>query len=255
MSSWATALTVAVDVATNRLDEPSTCGLRQSLGLRVHAVRPCIPHNVQMRTWQMVTGWVMAVALASAVGFIAIALVGVGLDPLSGPSPSATGSIGALGSGVATSPPTDRPGSSSGQLPVVTPGPAISPRGAVAAPDDVSDSVGDSSPAASPRPSPVTSGGSGSSPRATTSQALTIARSVNTAGGSATARCTDDRIALSAWSPASGYSVNEVRAGPASSVQVKFESSSRRVEIKAECRSGVPSFEAESRPENRSSDD
>jgi len=255
MSSWATGLTVAVEDSLNRLDEPSKCGLRESLGLCVHAVRPCIPHNVHMRRWQMVTGWVMAVAVASAVGFIAIALVGVGLDPLSGPSPSAAGSIAALESGVATSPPSGRPGSSSDQLPVGPPGTAISPRGAGAALDDVSDSVGDSSPAVSPRPSPVASGVSGSSPRSTPSSASTITRAVSTAGGSATAQCTGDRIALSAWSPAPGYSVDEVSAGPGDSVEVRFESSSRRVDVKAECRSGVPSFQTESRSEDQSNDD
>lgn len=213
-----------------------------------------------MRRWPWIVGWLAAVTLASVVGFVAIALVGVGLAPISGSGgASLSGSVGAIG-------PVPSP-TVGGSVPLVgaTAAPSSTPgvRGPFSngtVPDDTNDSLGNSTKVTKPgtvatsRPRTSTAPSNPGSGQKPAPAVTTVTRSVSTSGGSATARCSSDTITLTAWSPAPGYTVKEVRAGPASSIRVLFTSSSRAVEIKAECDNGAPKFEYEAHDDEGSGD-
>lgn len=73
----------------------------------------------------------------------------------------------------------------------------------------------------------------------------TQTRAFGSAGGTVIARCTGNRSYLVSWSPASGWSVDEHKRGPARSTMVTFEGDSdaaddRDVTITVTCRAGEP---------------
>jgi hypothetical protein len=96
------------------------------------------------------------------------------------------------------------------------------------------------SPAPSPRP---TTGRPSPGPRrdaAPARTAVAVTRLLSSSGGTAVARCQDDRVYLVSWSPAQGYRADEVWRGPARVARVSFESSQREVTIEARCVNGTP---------------
>jgi len=74
---------------------------------------------------------------------------------------------------------------------------------------------------------------------------------ISSEGGSVVAECTGDRVYLVSWSPKDGYSVGEVRRGPAQEAELRFEKDHVRVKISVECRGGSPvgHVEVEREPE------
>jgi hypothetical protein len=64
---------------------------------------------------------------------------------------------------------------------------------------------------------------------------------ITSEGGTVVARCAaDDLVELLSWSPAQGFSVDNAEHGPASEVDVEFESEDDDVEMKIRCVDGVP---------------
>jgi hypothetical protein len=63
---------------------------------------------------------------------------------------------------------------------------------------------------------------------------------VSSAGGTAIVRCLDSGAYLVSWSPAQGYSADDVHRGPAPEVLVRFESETRADVVTARCAAGVP---------------
>jgi hypothetical protein len=92
-------------------------------------------------------------------------------------------------------------------------------------------------------PSPATSSAHPSAPPASTGVgqvSAPVTRLLSSAGGTAVARCTGDRVYLVSWSPAQGYRVDDVARGPGRYARVTFESMRREVTIQARCVDGVP---------------
>ncbi|AWS43317.1 hypothetical protein [Streptosporangium sp. 'caverna'] len=83
--------------------------------------------------------------------------------------------------------------------------------------------------AASPRP-PLPSSADSPGPAAHT-------KVLSTGGGTVVAVCRDGLVRLRSWSPAQGYSVDDVEPGPARQAEVEFESG--RSELKVEVRCGA----------------
>ncbi|MDP9843798.1 hypothetical protein [Streptosporangium lutulentum] len=63
------------------------------------------------------------------------------------------------------------------------------------------------------------------------------AKVLSTGGGTVVAVCQDGLVRLRSWSPAQGYSVDDVEPGPARQTEVEFESD--RSELKVEVRCGA----------------
>ncbi|WP_433112706.1 septum formation initiator [Micromonospora sp. CA-246542] len=62
-----------------------------------------------------------------------------------------------------------------------------------------------------------------------------VRRSFATGGGTAVAECGADGVRLVSWAPAQGYRVHEVDRGPDDDVEVTFEGSAGRHELKVRC--------------------
>ncbi|MFG3555899.1 septum formation initiator [Micromonospora sp. NPDC047557] len=101
---------------------------------------------------------------------------------------------------------------------------------------------------ASPEPAPT---GAGSGPVATgtaspgptastVSPGPGVRRSFATDGGTAVAECGPDGVRLVSWAPAQGYRVHEVDRGPDDDVEVTFEGSAGRHELKVRCIGAEP---------------
>ncbi|MFG1702387.1 hypothetical protein ACFLIM_04260 [Nonomuraea sp. M3C6] len=64
---------------------------------------------------------------------------------------------------------------------------------------------------------------------------------IRSAGGTVIASCDGDQVTLRSWSPAQGYSVDGVEAGPAREAKVEFEpDEGEEVELKIICSGGQP---------------
>ncbi|MFC4535647.1 hypothetical protein [Sphaerisporangium dianthi] len=59
-------------------------------------------------------------------------------------------------------------------------------------------------------------------------------------GGSIVAACDGGRAVLLSWSPAQGYAVDDVNAGPAAAASLEFESDTRTVKVSVACQGDVP---------------
>ncbi|MFG3555905.1 septum formation initiator [Micromonospora sp. NPDC047557] len=98
---------------------------------------------------------------------------------------------------------------------------------------------------ASPEPAPTGTTGTGpaasgtASPGPATASAASpgpgVRRSFATDGGTAVAECGPDGVRLVSWAPAQGYRVHEVDRGPDDDVEVTFEGSAGRHELKVRC--------------------
>ncbi len=91
-----------------------------------------------------------------------------------------------------------------------------------------------------PAPAPRTSAVPGP---ATSSPSVTrVDKLVRTAGGTVIASCQGDRVTLRSWSPAQGYSVDGVEAGPGLEASVEFEPGGEggEVEVTIRCQGGRP---------------
>lgn len=89
-------------------------------------------------------------------------------------------------------------------------------------------------------PSGTASPGTGP-PLAVGGKDVRVAQSV---GGTVLFRCTDSALTVASWTPAQGYSVNEPPAsGPTDRARVRFESSTKRVDVDIRCVGDVPSVD------------
>ncbi|MGW7479960.1 hypothetical protein ACWGH8_15360 [Nonomuraea muscovyensis] len=96
---------------------------------------------------------------------------------------------------------------------------------------------------ASITPAPTATRGTTSPGPATSTPSVTrVDRLVQTAGGTVIASCEADRVTLRSWSPAQGYSVDGVEAGPGLEASVEFEpgGEGEEVEVTITCRGGRP---------------
>ncbi|MET8160537.1 hypothetical protein ABZT47_29625 [Sphaerisporangium sp. NPDC005289] len=66
------------------------------------------------------------------------------------------------------------------------------------------------------------------------------ARAFTTDGGSVVAACDGGRAVLLSWSPAQGYAVDDVTAGPAATASLEFESDTRTVKVSVACKGDIP---------------
>jgi serine/threonine-protein kinase len=70
-----------------------------------------------------------------------------------------------------------------------------------------------------------------------------VARSASEAGNTVTVRCVGATATIVSASPAEGWSITRIQAGPSDQVNVKFESATiapNRVTFKSRCRDGIP---------------
>ncbi|MEU7923768.1 septum formation initiator [Micromonospora sp. NPDC049107] len=92
---------------------------------------------------------------------------------------------------------------------------------------------------AAPEPGPSgtvgTAPGGPSTASAAPSASAGVRRSFATGGGTAVAECGPDGVRLVSWAPAQGYRVHEVDRGPDDDVEVTFEGSAGRHELKVRC--------------------
>ena len=72
---------------------------------------------------------------------------------------------------------------------------------------------------------------------------------LSSVGGSVVARCSaaseSATVYLVSWSPAQGYSVDEVRRGPAQEAEITFSSKAKQVNVTIHCSSSGPVEEVE----------
>lgn len=87
---------------------------------------------------------------------------------------------------------------------------------------------------------PVATTAPGGTATAPATTAPPVQRTFSTAGGTAIASCPGGLAYLVSWSPTQGYGVERARQGPADEVEVRFEGSEGRSEIKVRCSGGVP---------------
>lgn len=73
---------------------------------------------------------------------------------------------------------------------------------------------------------------------------------LSSAGGTVVARCTGSTVSLISSSPAQGFEVHDVKAGPASVAEVEFRSDSLRVEMTITCAGGTPKATNDERSES-----
>ncbi|WP_422735337.1 septum formation initiator [Micromonospora sp. WMMD729] len=88
---------------------------------------------------------------------------------------------------------------------------------------------------AAPEPTPGGTTGGPSTASAAPSASAGVRRSFATGGGTAVAECGPDGVRLVSWAPAQGYRVHEVDRGPDDDVEVTFEGSAGKHELKVRC--------------------
>ena len=183
-------------------------------------------HPCYMRRWGPSGLWVLFTMVAVLSGLLAVALVGQAVTASSGAILSAAdveGQLAAEGSAF-----TAQPGASR----TVEPGQTLPP---------------DHSPGSTPKPTHSRNATDGSSPPTATqspsnsaSPSHSTVRTISSRGGTVVAECSGGRVYLRSWSPASGFRVSEVRRGPASETELRFDSSSLQVQLQVRCSGGAP---------------
>ncbi|MET8364876.1 septum formation initiator [Micromonospora sp. NPDC005194] len=154
------------------------------------------------RSVLVAVGWVATVAVATLIGLGAIRLVG----------DSITGTPG----GIRSEAEIERALTSPEPVPTGTTG------------------TTGTGPTASGTASPGPATASAASPGAG------VRRSFATNGGTAVAECGPDGVRLVSWAPAQGYRVHKVDRGPDDDVEVTFEGSAGRHELKVRCVGAEP---------------
>ncbi|MEV4823417.1 septum formation initiator [Micromonospora sp. NPDC049274] len=93
-------------------------------------------------------------------------------------------------------------------------------------------------------PEPTSAAPTGTAPAGTASAAPSpdagVRRSFATDGGTAVAECGPAGVRLVSWAPAQGYRVRDVDRGPDDDVEVTFEGSAGRHELKVRCIGAEP---------------
>jgi len=185
-----------------------------------------------MSKWVLVVVWAGTAALATAVGVGALSFVAGGIDtntPLVAVEDAA---------------PSANPASTTAPRDTASKGAPTQ----VGSQTSSGNSTGDST-STKPQQSSGSNASSDDSneprPRKTTSSTAE-SKSINIAGGSATLQCTNRVARLISYSPAQGFRVDSVRAGPGEEVEIRFQSDVVRWKIKGQCEDSGPVFETES---------
>ncbi|MEU4335344.1 septum formation initiator [Micromonospora lupini] len=156
------------------------------------------------RSILVATGWVTTVAVATLIGLGAIRLVGE----------SITGTPGGV--------------RSEAEIERALASPESMPNGTTAAPP------------AGPGSASTASPGAGTASGAAPGPSSGVRRSFATDGGTAVAECSPAGVRLVSWAPAQGYRVHDVDRGPDDDVEVTFEGSAGRHELKVRCIGAEP---------------
>jgi hypothetical protein len=162
------------------------------------------------RRWTLaLSAWVAAAFLTTLVGLAA---------------------VNSLGNGLLGSPP--RPlsqGDVASQLASTSPGP--SPSTAVSA-----------APPSTPPAPPPTGSATGSA------VAPTVSKGFSSGGNTLIAECSGDRVRLTTWSPAQGYSADHVVPGPAQTASIRFRAGGHGhgIRLAVTCVSGTPELTSSS---------
>jgi hypothetical protein len=93
---------------------------------------------------------------------------------------------------------------------------------------------------ASPEPGPSGTPGGPSTATPAPIGSAGVRRSFATDGGTAVAECGPDGVRLVSWAPAQGYRVRDVDRGPDDDVEVTFDGSAGRHELKVRCIGAEP---------------
>lgn len=166
-------------------------------------------------------GWLLTAVIATGAGIAVINLLGRPLAGGAGDVISARQAAEALAT--ATVSPASPPPSPAPSAPTPSPStPSASPT-----PDD----TGSATPEATETPRPET-----------TSAAPAKSKVITTRGGSVVARCVGREVTLRSWSPAQGYEIDDVDAGPDDDAKVKFERDDDEVEIEIRCAASGPVY-------------
>ncbi|MFI1440486.1 septum formation initiator [Streptomyces fructofermentans] len=174
------------------------------------------------RTLLALAGWTAAAVAATLTGLAAVEVIGDGIT-------SSTG-------GRALTPEQVRQ-----QLDEANASPS---------PDPGRGGTGSTAPEGSASPTPGTGSGSAQatrtpsstpSPAPTSTPAAAARKTFSTPGGTAGAQCDGTAVRLLLWTPAQGYGVDSADPGPDDEhVDVKFEGSAGKVELRVRCVNGTP---------------
>ncbi len=165
-------------------------------------------HDVPMsRPWMLVALWVAAGLAALIAGLAAIQTVRTAVgEPVAGANP------------VPTQP---------AATPSATAAPSQDPTPAATSPGPEPTAPATATPGATATPRPTAT--QPSPPPAAATATL------SSAGGTVVASCAAGTVRLLAWSPAPGYAVDEVEAGPAAEAEVRFIGGGSRLQVEVTC--------------------
>jgi hypothetical protein len=170
----------------------------------------------------MATLWVVFAAVAIVSGWVAVQMVGNAVTPASIPVLSAA----EVSQRLATSAP-------SGEAT-----PTRSPN--VKNTKDGKDPKPSSSATQKTSPSPGSTTATSKPPAPTA-----VVRTLASKGGSVVAACRSGQVTLRSWSPAVGFRVDEVDAGPGGEAEIRFVSRTAEVKMQLRCVSGAPVAQTE----------
>ncbi|MET7704978.1 septum formation initiator [Micromonospora sp. NPDC005413] len=182
------------------------------------------------RSILVASGWVATAAVATLIGLGAIRLVGESITgtpggvrseaeierALASPEPVPTGTTGTASAGPGTTGTTSAGPGTTGTT-----------------------SAGPGTTSAGPGTTGTASAGPGTTGVAP-SASSGVRRGFATDGGTAVAECSADGVRLVSWAPAQGYRVHDVDRGPDDDVEVTFEGSTHKYELKVRCIGSEP---------------
>jgi hypothetical protein len=184
--------------------------------------------------------WGVFTVTAVATGLGAVGVVRDAVTPPAASALSPEQVSAELASATLTTTPSAGPSATSGRSPSSDPSPSHSSHpGAThfSSPTPAPSSSRSATTGTRPTQAPTTSPSSGGKQ---STDATSVTRSLGSRGGSVVATCSAGSVYLKSWSPAPGFRVHEVQRGPASDVEVTFESGSLEVQMHVRCVSGVP---------------
>ncbi|MGW0652968.1 hypothetical protein ACWD4T_29900 [Streptomyces umbrinus] len=165
------------------------------------------------RTFLVLAGWTAAAVAATLTGLAAVEIIGDGI----------TGS-------------TDGKAISSKQVEQQL----DAAKGSLSPDPDPGQSQGEGQGTATPTATPDT--GTPTPTPSPTATATAVRKTFSTPGGTAIAVCEGATVRLLSWAPAQGYGVDSADPGPDDEhVEVKFEGSAGKVELRVRCVNGRPS--------------
>lgn len=167
-----------------------------------------------------VGGWLLAAAAATAVGLLALSLLGSGITAERSQPLSQRQAAAALAHAGDSSSATGRPSPSSTAPTTTSRTPTPSPS----------------------TPSPTT--------RPSTTSRDQVTRVLSSPGGNVIARCTGSTVYLLSWTPRQGFETDDHFQGPTDTAYLKFDSDDLDVHVTVTCHNGIPTAETATEPED-----